>query len=125
GIPLRCARICAMVIFWAFGICGKNLSSVSVSSNFPSSTSCKIIAAVNIFLWAGADVEVYGDGMSDVSEQRRKEDHDYRRPRDVDRQVIRLPAFEIRERPAPSQEAEVEHGGPRQIDQENHVLAQG
>src|SRR6266481_8080829 len=65
------------------------------------------------------------DGMSDVSEQRRKEDHHYRRPRAVDRQVIRLPFFEGGERSAPSQEAEVERGGPRQIDQENHVLAQG
>ena len=38
-MPLRCASICAMVILSAFGICGKNLSSVSVSFNFPSSTS--------------------------------------------------------------------------------------
>ena len=38
-----------MVIFPAFGICGKNLSRVSVSFNFPSSTSCRIMA-VNIFV---------------------------------------------------------------------------
>src|SRR6185436_4817219 len=68
---------------------------------------------------------VDGDCISDVSEQRRKEDRDHRRPRPVDRQVIRLPFFEGAERSAPSQEPEVEHGGPRQIDQENHVLAQG
>jgi hypothetical protein len=49
-IPLRRARICAIVILLAFGICGKNLSSVSVSFNFPSSTSCKIITPVNIFV---------------------------------------------------------------------------
>ena len=54
-------------------------------------------AVIESFLWAGAEVDVYEDGMSEVSEQRRKEDHDYRRPRAVDRQVIRLPAFEIRE----------------------------
>ena len=50
GMLLRCARICATVIFWAFGIYGKNLSSVSLSFNFPSSTSCKIITVVNIFV---------------------------------------------------------------------------
>src|SRR3954465_5651145 len=44
---------------------------------------------------------------SDVPEQRRKQDHDYRRPRTVDRQVIRLPFFERDERSAPSQEANV------------------
>ena len=55
---------------------------------------------------------------SDVSEQRRKEDYYQRRPRAVNRQVIRLPFFEGGERIAASQEAEIEHGGPRQIDQE-------
>src|SRR3982751_5019576 len=62
---------------------------------------------------------------SDVPEHRRKDGHDDRRPRGVDRQVIRLPSLEGRERSAPSQKADVEHGGPRQVDEENHVLAQG
>src|SRR3712207_9052822 len=48
-----------------------------------------------------------------------------RRPHGIDRQVLRLPPFETRERSAPAQKADVEHGGPRQVDQENHVLAQG
>src|SRR3712207_7366375 len=38
---------------------------------------------------------------------------------------VRLPPFEVRERSAPSQIADVEHGGPGQIDQKNHVLTQG
>ena len=37
-------------LFSAFGICWKNLSMVLVSFNFPSSTSCKTSAAVNIFV---------------------------------------------------------------------------
>src|SRR4028118_728408 len=62
---------------------------------------------------------------SDVPEHRREDYHDDRRPRGVDRQVIRLPPFEARERSAPSQKADVKHGGPRQVDQKDHVLAQG
>src|SRR5215211_4036601 len=73
---------------------------------------------------AGAESEYIG-ALSGVPEHRRKDDHDGRRPQGIDRQVIRLPPFEARERSAPSQKAEVEHGGPRQIDQENQVLAQG
>src|SRR5918994_5320579 len=73
---------------------------------------------------AGAENEYIG-ALSDVSEHRRKDDHDDRRPQGIDRHVIRLPPFEARERSAPYQEADVEHGGPRQIDQENQVLAEG
>src|SRR5439155_6655918 len=108
----------------------KNWSSLALSSvsAWPAVNSASISKVANnifVFIKASLLVDVYGDGMSDVSEQRRKEDHDHRRPRAVDRQVIRLPFFEGGERSAPSQEADVEHGGPRQIDQENHVLAQG
>ena len=63
--------------------------------------------------------------LSDISEHRRKDDHDERCPHGIDGQVIRLPLFEARERSAPSQKADVEHGGPRQIDQKNHVLTKG
>src|SRR5215210_2485844 len=73
---------------------------------------------------AGAENEYIG-ALSGVPEHRRKDDHDDRRPHGIDRQVIRLPPFEARERSAPSQKAEVEHGGPRQIDQKNQVLAEG
>src|SRR5918993_5199719 len=73
---------------------------------------------------AGAENEYVG-ALSGVPEHRRKDDHDDRRPHGIDRHVIRLPPFEARERSAPSQKAEVEHGGPRQIDQENQVLAEG
>ncbi len=38
-MPLRCARICATVIYWEFGICGEYSSRVSVSLSLPSSTS--------------------------------------------------------------------------------------
>jgi hypothetical protein len=72
---------------------------------------------------AGAENGYVGT-LSDVSEHRRKDDHDDRRPHGIDRQVVRLPPFEARERSVPSQKADVEHGGPRQIDQKNHVLAQ-
>jgi hypothetical protein len=61
--------------------------------------------------------------QSDVAEHRREGNHDDRRPADKDRQIIRLPPFESRERSATAQKAEVEHGRPRQIDQENHVHA--
>ena len=73
---------------------------------------------------AGAENGYIGT-LSDVPEYRRKADHDDRRPHGVDRQVIRLPPFEARERSTPSQKADVEHGGSRQIDQKNHVLTQG
>src|ERR671914_955769 len=59
---------------------------------------------------AGAENGYIGT-PSDVSEHRRKDDHDDRRPHGIDRQVIRLPPFEARERSAPSQKAGVEHGG--------------
>src|ERR687886_1961621 len=63
--------------------------------------------------------------LSDVAEHRREPDHDYRRPDGIDRQVTRLPTFEARERAAPAQEADVEHGGPHQVDEQDHVLTQG
>src|SRR5829696_8932359 len=71
------------------------------------------------------DLNGYIGTLSDVSEHRRKDDHDDRRPNGIDGYVIRLPPFEARERSAPSKKADVEHGGPRQIDQKNHVLTQG
>src|SRR5215213_10512796 len=71
------------------------------------------------------DLNGYIGTLSDVSEHRRKDDHDDRSPYGIDRQVIRLPLFEARERSAPSQKADVEHGGPRQIDQKNRVLTEG
>ena len=73
---------------------------------------------------AGAE-NAYIGTLSGVSKHRRKDDHDDRRPRGIDGHVIRLSPFEARERSAPSQEADVEHGGPGQIDQKNHVLTQG
>src|SRR6185369_498700 len=101
-----------------------------MSSPFPrdrtmSATIPATIKALTVIAEYFTRFNVDGDCISDVSEQRRKEDYDHRCPRAVDRQVIRLPFFEGDERSAPSQEANVEHGGPRQIDQENHVLAQG
>ena len=39
-----------MEILSALGTCGKNLSRVSVSCSFPSSTSCRIITAVYVFV---------------------------------------------------------------------------
>src|SRR5215212_4802451 len=62
--------------------------------------------------------------LSDVPEHRREDDHDNRRPHGIDRQVIRLPPFEERERPTPAEEAHVEHGGPGKVDEQDHVLAQ-
>src|ERR671917_405255 len=62
---------------------------------------------------------------SPVVEQWWKDDHDDRRPHGIDRQVVRLPPFESRERSTPSQKADVEHDGPRQIDQKDHVFTQG
>ena len=47
---------------------------------------------------------VDGDCISDVVEQRRKEDHNYRRPRAVDRKVVRLPPLEAHDLPATSEE---------------------
>src|SRR5215204_5894532 len=67
----------------------------------------------------------YVGTLSDVSKHRREDDHDNRRPHRKDRQVLRLPALEARERFVSSQQAYVEHRGPRQIDQENDVLTQG
>src|SRR5215204_6192606 len=100
-----------------------------MSSPFPRdrTISATIPAAIKALMMIAEYFRCFnmdGDCISDVSEQRRKEDHDDRRPRGVNRQVIRLPFFEGGERSAPSQEPDVEHGGPRQIDQENHVLAQ-
>ena len=45
---------------------------------------------------AGAENGYIGT-LSDVSEHRRKDDHDDRRPHGIDRQVIRLPPFQARE----------------------------
>src|SRR5215203_5490687 len=73
---------------------------------------------------AGAENEYIG-ALSGVPEHRRKDDHDDRRPQSIDWQVIRLPPFEARERSAPSQKAEVEHGGPGEVDQKDQVLAEG
>src|SRR4029453_10481318 len=101
-----------------------------MSSPFPrdrtiSATIPATIKALMVIAEYFTRFNVDGDCISDVSEQRRKEDRDQRCPRAVDGQVIRLPFFEGGERSAPSQEAEVEHGGPRQIEQENQVLTQG
>ena len=62
---------------------------------------------------------------SDEPEDRRKDDHHYRRPHGVDRQVVRLPPLHVGERPSAPQKAEIEHRGPSQVDQEDDVLAQG
>src|SRR4051812_7363195 len=95
----------------------KNWSSLALSSAWGcavvNASVSKLVNNILIFI------------KSEISEQWRKEHDDYRRPRAVDRQVIRLPFFERGERSAPSQEADVKHGRPHQIDQENHVLAQG
>src|SRR5919106_1367617 len=58
---------------------------------------------------------------SDVSERRRKDDYDDGCPRRIDRQVVRLPPIETRERPAAAKKADVEHGGPRKIAQDRHA----
>src|SRR5436190_15181058 len=108
----------------------KNWSSLALSNvcAWPAVNHASVSKVANnifVFIKASLLVMCMGDDISDVSEQRRKEDHDHCRPCAVDRQVIGLPFFEGGERSAPSQEADVEHGGPHQIDQENHVLAQG
>src|ERR671925_470203 len=76
------------------------LSSVSASPAVNSASVSKVANNILIFIKPSLLVDVYGDGVSDVSEQRRKENHDHHRPRAVDRQVIRLPFFEGGERPA-------------------------
>src|SRR4030095_13540877 len=101
-----------------------------MSSPFPrdrtiSATIPASIKALMVIAEYFTRFNVDGDCISDVSEQRRKEDYDHYRPRAVDRQVTRLPFFEGGERSAPSHEAEVEHGGPRQIDEKNHVHTEG
>src|SRR5687767_4456833 len=92
----------------------KNWSSLGLSSvcAYPAVQNASVSKVANNIL-------TFIDGMSDISEQRREEDDDDRRPRPVDWQVIRLPFFEGGERSASTQETEVEHGGPRQIDQKN------
>src|SRR3954471_3735906 len=100
--------------------------SASRSKNWSSLALSRVWAwpAVNSASVSEIAKNIFVEGMSDISEERREEDDDDRRPRPVDRQVVRLPFFKGGERSAPSQKAEVQHGGPCQIDQENHVLAQ-
>src|SRR2546425_1757432 len=92
----------------------KNRSSLALSSVWAKpvvnkKSVSKVANNILIFIKASLLLDVYGDGMSDVSEQRGKEDYDHHRPRAEDRQVIRLPFFEGGERSAPSQEADVEY----------------
>src|SRR3972149_466732 len=63
--------------------------------------------------------------VSDVSEQRWEAEHDDRGPHRVDRHVVGLPPLEIGQRAAPAQEADRKHGGPRQVDQQDYVHAEG
>jgi hypothetical protein len=61
----------------------------------------------------------------DEAEHRWKDCHDGRRPRCKDRQVVRLPPLKAAEGSLAPQESNIEHGRARQIDQKDHVLAQG
>lgn len=84
---------------------GGGCREVGHGSRTPKRSSRKYVAhasrcpgLMNCLCLPHARPQAGGARQSEVSEQRRKDDHDDRRPRDVDRQVTRLPAFEIRER---------------------------
>jgi hypothetical protein len=91
--------------------CCERCRSVAAACLFHAATGAPGRATVN---------DVAGNGcnntLSDVPEHGRKNDHDNRCPDGKDRQIIRLPAFKHRERPAPTQKADVEHGRPQQVD---------
>src|SRR5262245_35084497 len=64
-------------------------------------------------------------GASTVAEQGREHDNHQRRPYRIHREVGDLPLLQRRKRAAATQEGRIEPRRPRQVDEQNEILAKG